>query len=321
MIYDRNGRIDYYNLKEIHMIKVLNLLIATVVCVSAQSQVLYLDNWKNIDGIKKISVTHYSAVESLGEIDADKQLLKIVGLFNQSGLIIEEKVFYSEYDKPVIYQIFYDEVTGKVKELLHEYDELGNGEKDFGKKVRFKFNQQGDVEIAETWCNMNKYDCAKLVIDNNNYYVLQSSMTDYNEENWLLTSRYKYSYDENGNLLGGEYEAKCCTNISAHDFPEQFFNIYDKMVRKLLEFRGYDLNNQLLNYSMLPDEYDKSKIDQVDVQVLKAIDPQRRLPEPFQYYTFDRSYEYNFNDKGDWVKCIVFDGERPVRIILREIKY
>ncbi|MBK6361951.1 MAG: hypothetical protein IPF52_00055 [Saprospiraceae bacterium] len=155
------------------MRKIYLFCIGVFISFSSQSQILYLDNWKDIEGVKKITVSHYSALESLGEINVDKQLVKVVGVFNAEGKVVEEKVFFSEYDQPRTYHIFYNHTNGKVMELFHDYYEFSNREAGFKERIKFKYNQLGEIMVAETWCNLNTVDCGATVLDKNEYFILK----------------------------------------------------------------------------------------------------------------------------------------------------
>jgi hypothetical protein len=303
----------------INMRRLFTIIFLIGYSIYANSQILYLDNWRDIEGLKKISVSHYSVIESLGEIDMDKQLIKIVGYFNEEGVITEEKLSFETYKNPDIYHFKYDENSGRIIEALFNYEDFYNDQYEFSQKVNFEYNESGDIQKAELWCNTNG-GC-----HNSNYgsddYAPKSEESEYHQKNWLLELRYLYSYGEKGYLTSIQFEGKCCDYDVMHSGPEYNFNVYNNLKEKLFEFHGSDPERQLLNYSIYPYGFKESDKSETEIQLFKLTNSNRSYLPTLIYGKLNRAYDYTFNSKGDWTKCIVFDGTKPVRIIIRDLEY
>lgn len=268
------------------------------------------------DKVKSISEFSYEAIDKFGVISKGKKIrespfeIDKYILFNEVGNQVEEDHYNSEGNLFLTYTFEYDDKGNQVEwnthysasnldeKLIYKYDSKGR------KIEMIKYNSSGSLDVKCTY----KYDEQGNLID------------------WNTFNEFGYKYDEQGNVI--DWNA---------------FNEFGKLINKTIykyddignqiEMKWYDSDGNILarhtyNYD------DKGNKIEVNWHTPTAFIPRfiykydyhRNIIEEYIYNSegsldLKKSYEYEYDNKSNWIKKIVYIDNFPAYILERKIVY
>ncbi|MBF6655060.1 hypothetical protein C3B48_05185 [Flavobacterium columnare] len=229
-------------------------------------------------------------------------------------------------------------------EALKKFGEIVEGKNQGFRNSTIKFNEDGNI--------VELHNC--MIFDENffNSFYLQVIGTkkysydgiklkeqNYYDTNGDLVSRWKYSYDKNGNITEeilydnngiekykyeNEYDNRNnlieTLQYSENSIEYRHSYSYDSENKKIKYFRtNYVTNEVYINNTYTYDAKDKLSEIKSRTGVIEKFENGNKvqLKNSENNYT----YEYKFDENDNWIKMIEYENEKPIRITKREIEY
>jgi hypothetical protein len=276
-------------------ISLIIFFLLSILSINAQCWIAHKYDFKNFSDLEKtdlqgkieiVMFSHYDVNNSFGEISKGNKKCEQEVLFNEDGSV----------NKITNY-----ESNGGIDDIeIHEYE---NGEI----KLISKYNNKGTL-VSKTAFIKDSLEIREQLF---------SSGGSLNDQYFLR------SYDLKGNMIKEEWRY--------HKEPKksdktQFY--FDKNNRVIKYTRNGDdtfIISYKDNYSKIP-----FKIDRLDPVTKKfkldeshEFNSQGNIIKEFDKGKLSRSYEYIYDNKGNWIEKIVFQSEAkiPYEIIERKIYY
>lgn len=268
------------------------LLLLSVVLVGCNNTVTDWDNYQLKGNVELVKLSVYDADSKFGEIvKGDLDYFGICTIeFNESGYITS----ISEYD----------ESGDLFSKNIYSYknDKLDN-------IIKYDFN--GDLSNKTIY----NWDADKL-----------QSMIRYDEDG-EETNKGVYEY-ENNNLksyswyIKGDLETKEIMIKKKGDYVLESVS-YDKDGKEIGKYIYEWKNKKIVRSKFISDEENSYSI--LNEEGL-PIESQNCYVQLNTIYTSVKGiyyYKYEFDDKDNWIKCVIYKGEtkEPYKLIEREIRY
>ena len=248
-------------------------------------------------------------------------------LYDEKGNLIEENEYYYNnlYEK-IIYKYFFVDRNLEYK-TLYKYDEDGNliekNNVDLKYKTLYKYDGKGNLiekneydSRGHKYKTLYKYDEKGNLIERYKYLCLS-------EEDYLAYNTL-YKYDEEGNLIE--------ENIHDSDGDPVTKQLYDKQGNRiqlnkylngrLHECLLYDEKGNIIEKRIYESNGDPivkmtCKYDEKGnyVEAIRTNSPWGRRDRT------EYKYEYEFDNKGNWINRLGFKDDRLIEITEREIEY
>lgn len=240
-----------------------------------------------------------------------------VEIYNNTGYLLEEKNFY--YDGSVYLSVLYSyDEKGKLVNRSNfnhgkkgyskefEYDENGNMINEYDltptgiaqRNWAYKYDKKGNnIERSYTYFLDESNDFKTLYeYDNDGNKVQESTYDKYGIQNTIIF----YKHDTNGNLI-----------------EEKVYSKSDLFYTN--EFK-YDSKGNILEDIQTTSENEKIKISNKydsNGNLISKI----RISSQNKEYDFNYSYQYDYDNLGNWIKRVKFTNGKPQFIRERTIEY
>ena len=245
--------------------------------------------------VKSVETIYYYAVEKSGKITKGDTSTKAFYLFNKQGNL-QEKLTDFYYGSQYKTKYVYDSQNNLIQNYI--YDSYG----DLDKKIIYKNDNKGN-KIEELI-----YDENDSLIKKYTYvYDLRGNLKkefEYNPQG--LKSKKTYKYDLKGNLKkekfyrsNGELDGKYIYKYDSQGkvIAKYWFTTKVWLTLKLTYKNTYKYNSQ------------GDLIEEILYKNDGSIENKR-------------SYEYEYDNQGNWIRAIEYDTkEKPQYIIIRKIEY
>lgn len=241
--------------------------------------------------------------------DSDGKLMKIKG--SVSGMDIDIRASSFEYDR----------FGNRIKE-----QEEGNGKTTYIKKIPNESMEVTQYDTYDANCNYsydNKYGLikSKIVIRDKDSDLPKYTKIEYYKYGHLHEiTEYQYEYDNQGRLTSELKDDKLTLigripdNLTEKEEEEYIINNYYSKSPSKQQSRTHNVLSYNEQGDCIGELYTKesgfSNLPIKNQNIIKRI------------------YEYEYNNHGEWIKCIVFESsntneipKKPSMIILRTITY
>lgn len=294
------------------MIRLLNLIIFLSICLNqnfAKAQILghYSENKFDLKGnVKELFYGNYYVIEKNGQYFKGEKINESFlddyqkYYFNENGLIAKEESY--KIDNSLRYSV------------TNSFDSFGKILSEKSSNGGYSKYQYNDDKLL---VNTYLYDEDNNLLTFDNYR--------YNEKNQLIESNNgttitKYIYNENGLLIKREnYDSKelklkeyLNKKTKSKNWTEFKYNNNSIKIEEVvyrIDENGKTIKN-VTNYFY--DNYGNLILENVTIG----------KDENENYYSkFQKSYIYEYDNKGNWIKCIFFNDEKPITYIERILKY
>jgi YD repeat-containing protein len=248
--------------------------------------------------VKSVRISSFKAVGNLDDIKQGIQLNSFphsnnLTLFNESGKITEEIYFNLDDSLRFKYVLTYDENERLIRnESFHD---------DYSERTRTNY----------------KYDEQGKLIEEVHYARILKKTTGL-----ILNHKKTFSYDENGNLIEENF-----SNGNPYFDQKKTYKFDDNA--NLTNQLDLDADGQLKDKSMYKyDEHgNKTEFTYRDVggaitTFLYKYDANGNLiEEGTKGSSIKTSYEYDYDNQGNWIKKIQFSSKNAECIVIRVIEY
>jgi len=276
------------------------VLILSSSSVNKQKSDLDKENLKgNVKSLRQVS---FYAVEKFGAITKGKRggesLIEsndFHNKYNEKGFLIERNSYldgtlylieiYTYDDNDNNIEVFQSTSEGENGKVIYNYDDKGN--------LIEENSYYPDDSLKASYKYTNKYDNNDNLIEQNTYL-----------SNGSLSWREIYTYDKNGKLIeNNKYQSN-----GSFDNKDTF---------------KYDNNGYLIEITRyLPDSSLYYKDRYIYDEKGNPIERNYDRPSDGKFTTsFKDTYQYDYDEKNNWIKKVHFKDKIPKHIIEREIKY
>lgn len=255
----------------------------------ASSRVDYDGEINNILFHSKIT---YHTKDQVKQIDVhrNQEIWKRIITEYTNGNVTTEKVF--DYEGNLVEFCNYEYFNGKLLSLKH---------------IKKDFNENREMYIRDE--KVKKFNDKGLLIYQSNKFSYEDGDT-FADEN-------EYEYDE----LGRKIKSVLILNNDGHIIDKYFYT-----EDKLVSIESYEKDNEK-PYSITTFIYSEKGITENSLKTKDNTTKRRiysnkglltkiELPSGDVY-----SYEYTFDNKGNWTKVIEYKNTIPIKMRLRDIKY
>ena len=307
-----------------------------------------LDELKLNGKVKSLKATTYSALDKFGEPVKDKFKSEHKRYFNKDGFTTE----FNHYDKDgefkygwkykyddgnMVEENWYYEDLKKYVKTTFKYDDKGN------KIESNEYNKDGELEYNWKY----KYDDNGNLIELNMYIKdgelfsksllkydddgNQIELNDYNKDG-ELENNWKYKYDDDGNMIEKIFYDKNLKEDTKYTFKYDdngnmiergiYYEIQFPLKITVSKYKYDDKGNRIewesYNESGELENEGKYKYDDYGNLIHSS---QRRNYRTFAGEWVNKIYVLEYDSKGNAIKSISYEDDKPYQIKEREIEY
>lgn len=230
-------------------------------------------------------------------------------------------------------------------EAIEKFDKIVKGKQILGKYETIditEFDKFGKISTISSYDKQGLFDGKSVYTYKNNHidqiisYNSNGNMSGKSVHNWendLLSSIIIYdSKGREGGKTINEYNGNKLKTISIYVFGQlrqkSVVTEYEGNLAK--EIISYDRNGKETHRNI--NDYKNGKLSlsstangtyavNEDGLTIKSIDCYKVLDNYSEEIKGFFIYKYEYDKKGNWIRCIVYRNERPYRIVEREILY
>lgn len=222
-------------------------------------------------------------------------------LFNDQGNKIEENIYYSKgslYSKRILK---YDNNQNIIEENIYNYLPNGNLDGQYTSKFYNKYDDKGNI-VEQCGCNSDNN------LNKNTSYMYDDKR-NLIEKNWYETDdglgrKDTWKYDGKGNVIENIWYK------SNGSIVKKWIYKYDDK-KNIIEEIIYNSNSNS-DYTLYYKYDDKG--NEIEVNTY-SLDEDLRTKHTCQ------SYNYNYDETGNWTKRTEFENAITIEITAREIEY
>ncbi len=280
------------------MKKIITLIIflfISILSINAQCGIGYYYDFKNVTDLEKrdlkgkieiVEFSHYEVNNSFGEISKGEKKCKQLVLFNMDGTV--NKII--KYDS-----------KGEIENIdIHEFE---------NSQIRLisHFDNKGILISKTAFINEGKDIREQLFLADGN----------------LNDQYFIRSYDLNGNMVKVTW--KYHEEPRKSDVTQYYYDKNNRPIKYIRDGNDIFIISYKDNYSKIPlkmERFDpKTKKNKIDRSY--ECNSQGSIIKRYDDGELSSIYEYVYDDKGNWIKQIVFKTEAkiPYEIIERKINY